>query len=111
MTTQTEDVLVERGSRYGTFTTHAQITMTLKNFWRSLPSWYTLSMSQQESLDMIAHKIGRIINVDGDPNYSDSWIDIAGYATLVAQELDAPSTSSEEGNPQAGPDTEVEGVS
>jgi len=34
---------------------------------------------------MIAHKIARIIN--GDPNHLDSWHDIAGYATLVEQEL------------------------
>lgn len=34
---------------------------------------------------MIAGKIARIIN--GDPNYVDSWHDIAGYATLIEQEL------------------------
>jgi hypothetical protein len=35
---------------------------------------------------MILHKIARIVN--GDPNWSDSWRDIAGYATLVADRLD-----------------------
>jgi len=34
---------------------------------------------------MNAHKIGRILN--GDPNWSDSWHDIAGYAQLVANRL------------------------
>jgi hypothetical protein len=34
---------------------------------------------------MIAHKIGRILN--GDPDYIDSWDDIAGYAKLVADRL------------------------
>jgi len=34
---------------------------------------------------MIAHKIGRIIN--GDPDYDDSWVDIAGYAKLVSDRL------------------------
>jgi hypothetical protein len=34
---------------------------------------------------MIVHKIGRILN--GDPNYDDSWADIAGYAQLVVKEL------------------------
>lgn len=38
---------------------------------------------------MIAHKIGRILN--GDPNYADSWIDIAGYAKLVADRLEKDS--------------------
>lgn len=35
---------------------------------------------------MIFHKIARILN--GDPNYADSWVDIAGYAKLVADELE-----------------------
>lgn len=39
-----------------------------------------------EALFMIAHKIGRIVN--GDPWYADSWIDIAGYAKLVADRLE-----------------------
>jgi hypothetical protein len=42
---------------------------------------------QREALDMIAHKIGRILN--GDPNYADSWVDIAGYAKLVADRLES----------------------
>jgi hypothetical protein len=40
---------------------------------------------QKEGLHMILHKIGRIVN--GDPDYVDSWLDIAGYATLVADYL------------------------
>lgn len=39
-----------------------------------------------EALFMIAHKIGRIVN--GDPWHVDSWIDIAGYAKLVADRLE-----------------------
>jgi hypothetical protein len=34
---------------------------------------------------MIAHMLGRILN--GDPDYADSWHDIAGYAQLVADRL------------------------
>jgi len=34
---------------------------------------------------MIFSKIARILN--GDPNHLDSWTDIAGYATLVADRL------------------------
>ena len=40
----------------------------------------------REALFMIAHKIGRIVN--GDPWYADSWVDIAGYAKLVADRLE-----------------------
>jgi hypothetical protein len=38
---------------------------------------------QREALDMILHKIARIVN--GNPNETDHWHDIAGYATLVEQ--------------------------
>jgi hypothetical protein len=40
---------------------------------------------QRETLDMIAHKIGRILA--GDPNVEDHWKDIAGYATLSADRV------------------------
>jgi hypothetical protein len=46
----------------------------------------SFALDQAEALDMICHKIGRIVN--GDPDYADSWIDIAGYAKLVADRLE-----------------------
>jgi hypothetical protein len=81
-------VLDERGSRYGKFESHAEITQTLK---REAARYLIrqrkeLSFDQQEALDMIFHKIGRIIN--GDPDYADSWVDIAGYAKLVTDRLE-----------------------
>ena len=81
-------VLTERGSRYGAFTTHAEITQRLKMVAQKFlhNSGKELDFDQQEALDMIFHKIGRIIN--GDPDYADSWVDIAGYAKLVADRLD-----------------------
>ena len=48
--------------------------------------WSALAPHQKESLEMIQHKIARILN--GDPNYSDSWHDISGYATLVENMLE-----------------------
>lgn len=47
---------------------------------------FDFSPDQLEAINMIVNKIGRIYN--GDPHYSDSWRDIAGYATLVADRLD-----------------------
>ena len=44
-----------------------------------------LEDDQREALDIIFHKIGRIIN--GDPDYADSWHDIACYAQLVGDRL------------------------
>lgn len=82
-----DTTLEERGSRYGVFCGHAQITQELKKTIRLhlVAREKTLTYSQQEALDMICHKIGRIIN--GDPSYADSWHDIAGYAMLIEKEL------------------------
>ena len=76
--------LTERGARYGEFTGHSAISQALKAvvFSRGVQ----LSDDQREALEMICHKIGRIVN--GDPNYADSWVDIAGYAKLVADRLE-----------------------
>ena len=49
------------------------------------PNWAALSDDKKEALGMIAHKIARILN--GDPEYGDSWHDIAGYAKLVEDSL------------------------
>lgn len=81
-------ILAERGSRYGKFTDHAEVTQSLKAIFRARmgEKWDHLADDQKEALEMIAHKLGRIIN--GDPNYADSWVDIAGYSKLVADRLD-----------------------
>lgn len=80
-------VLTERGKRYGKFTDHASATQAIKAAIKHglINGDNVLDDDQQEALEMIAHKIGRIVN--GDPNYADSWIDIAGYAQLVADRL------------------------
>lgn len=80
-----ENTLAERGSRYGKFSGHAKITYKLKHVCQETPNWCKLNDSQKESIDMICHKMGRILN--GDPNYDDSWRDIAGYATLIVNQL------------------------
>jgi len=83
-------ILEERGSRYGSFKTHAAITQHLKDVMKCAPKWNALTPSHKESLEMIAHKIGRILN--GDPNYADSWVDIAGYAQLIVDQLEGKDT-------------------
>ena len=87
MTTDLTETLKERGSRYGDFEGHARISMSFKELQRNFSAirGQVLTHSQQEALDMIFHKIARILN--GDPNYADSWHDIAGYSSLVARQL------------------------
>lgn len=82
-----DTVLAERGKRYGNFLDHASATMALKDLATDLVRRHgtKLASDQREALSMIFHKMGRIIC--GDPDYADSWIDIAGYAKLVADRL------------------------
>lgn len=84
-TSPTEALITERGSRYGKFKDGAEIMQSLKDTMRDVDGWNNLTASQKEALDMIQHKIGRILN--GDSTYDDSWKDIAGYATLIVNEL------------------------
>jgi Domain of unknown function (DUF6378) len=90
-TVSVEKTLQERGARYGKFTDHSEITQTLKNAitMHLVRRNKFLALDQQEALDMICHKIGRIVN--GDPDYIDNWVDIAGYAELVAHRLNGES--------------------
>lgn len=81
----TESLIAERGARYGKFADGAKIMRSLKAVMHNTDGWSRLTDSQREALDMIQHKIGRILN--GDPAYDDNWKDIAGYSKLIADEL------------------------
>ena len=86
-------VLQQRGSRYGEFKDNANISQQLKSVMYSSTNYYSLPNDMKESLQMIAHKIARIL--EGDPYYDDSWVDIAGYAKLVANRLQGVSNEPE----------------
>lgn len=96
MSDEIKNTLVERGKRYGSFDKHADITQSLKAAMNGssirmdedqsmVDKWKSLSSDKKEALEMIMHKVGRILN--GDPEYRDSWVDIAGYAQLVADRM------------------------
>ena len=91
MVQSVNEVLEERGERYGVFMGQAQIAQSLhivleQGMKLTGKSRFSFAPDQLEAMNMIVNKIARIYN--GDPNYSDSWKDIAGYATLVADRLD-----------------------
>ncbi len=80
-----DETLAERGARYGEFIDHANVTQGIKNAMAQGENWGNMDDDQQECLEMVAHKLGRILN--GDPNYTDSWTDIIGYTRLVEKRL------------------------
>lgn len=85
--TNVDAILNERAGNYGPFATQATIAQRLKHVAHTAAGEQgkTFATDQAEALDMIFSKIARILN--GDPNHLDSWTDIAGYATLVADRL------------------------
>ena len=80
-------ILDERATNYGSFLGLSKVTQRLKAVAHQFAGQNnkTFDADQAEALDMIFTKVGRILN--GDANHIDSWIDIAGYATLVADRL------------------------
>ncbi|MEI1732899.1 DUF6378 domain-containing protein [Acinetobacter baumannii] len=80
-----QKTLQQRGERYGDFAEVAATTQALMAVIDSAYNSEQLDDSMKTSLFMICNKMARIVN--GDPNYIDNWHDIAGYATLVEQEL------------------------
>jgi hypothetical protein len=81
----TQTLLAERGKTHGHFSNHARVTQELKATFHKQPNWSKLSDEQKEALEMVAHKIGRILA--GNPNHKDHWADGSGYFQLVANAL------------------------
>ena len=80
-----ETVIQERGNNYGRFEDGAEIMQQLKHIAHTSSGWERMRHNQREAMDMILHKVGRILN--GNPNYADSWIDIEGYSKLISDWL------------------------
>ena len=79
-----ENTLEQRQKTHGNFETHADISQRLKAVMYEYSDFKYLASNQKEALEMIVHKIARILN--GNPNHHDHWHDIGGYATLVAKQ-------------------------
>lgn len=91
-----EEVLKQRGSRYGDWKDQSTISIGLKNTLRyawsddllSLsvrPGWARMEPYQQNALEMMCEKMARVVN--GDPTYLDNYRDIMGYCQLVIDRL------------------------
>jgi hypothetical protein len=86
--TDVDAILDEREGQYGSFMQSSDTAVKIKGaihnaLMRNNPE---ILPDQMIALDMIALKISRIVN--GDAAHLDSWIDIAGYAKLVADRLE-----------------------
>lgn len=86
MAFKTEDILKQRGARYGRFKNHAYLQEQLMTPLYNTAQWEEAPIYVREGVRMIMHKLARAFN--GDVRYTDNFTDIAGYAKLVEQHLE-----------------------
>ena len=79
-----QNTLEERNATHGDFREGAKISQHLKKVVATYG--VNLTPTHKESLDMIMHKIARLLN--GDPMHVDTWHDIVGYATLAVEDIE-----------------------
>lgn len=84
--TKVNELLSEREKTHGDFRNVAEISQILKSVLRESEKWEGLTYIQQEALDMMCSKMGRLLS--GDPRYHDHSDDIVGYAVLLRRALD-----------------------
>jgi len=82
-----DQTLDERAKDYGRFKDSAALMQGIKRLLADHARRHdkTFADDQWEALEMIVHKMARIVN--GNPDKIDHWVDIAGYAKLIADRL------------------------
>jgi len=75
-------VIPNRDHQHGGIEAVGMVSQNLKDSMRSGINWNRLSCGEQEALDMVAHKIGRILSGD-NPHDPQHWEDVAGYPQAV----------------------------
>jgi hypothetical protein len=84
------NITPNRDNQHGGMEPVGDISQSIKISLHHGKNWYLLTPGEQEALDMIAHKIARIL-CGSDPHDREHWIDVAGYAhaALRSQDRDA----------------------
>lgn len=83
------EVLAERGTKYGHFADGADLAMRILRELEVHPGWYYLTQSTRYAIVMVVFKIARIVNGRrAGENHEDNWTDIAGYAELARLEAE-----------------------
>lgn len=102
---QVTDVLKDRGAIYGSFEESSNICCGLFNVtlqlypFRPIPTVFVGNF----------HIAGKISRLYATPNHEDSWLDIAGYAKLIADSiLSKLEVEIETGEPLQYPDVDQE---
>jgi len=78
-------VLDERGKTHGDFVAQATISQEIKDSLKTGAQYHRMTSAQREVVDMIAHKLSRLVS--GNPDFDDHMVDIIGYANLYLRAL------------------------
>ena len=81
----TPSTIAARQSTHGVFSENTKFIQAAKDLARQGPNWATMPAYQREAVDMLMHKIGRILY--GDPSHLDHWVDISGYSDRVVKTI------------------------
>lgn len=85
MSETVKELLVVRNGSHGPYKVQGVVAQDLKLVVQKTEGYQKMPGTHRESVDMILHKISRI--VVGDPNFKDHWDDISGYAQLISRML------------------------
>lgn len=80
-----EEVLNQRKTQHGDYELSAIVKKLLRDVMTNSKNWAFIDPAGEETLLMIAEKLGRILV--GNYRNVDHWQDIAGYATLMYNHL------------------------
>jgi hypothetical protein len=75
----TPKMIPNRDEQHGGMEAVGSLSQSMKIPIHHGANWYLLTPGEQEALDMIAHKIARILS-GADPHDPQHWEDVAGYA-------------------------------
>lgn len=84
-----------RDDQHGGMEAVGQLAQNMKDDLRTGDNWHRLTPGEREALDMIVHKIGRILS-GADPHDPQHWEDVAGYAhaAMRSRSTTTPTTTS-----------------
>lgn len=83
MSKEVNRILTEREFTHGEYSKVAETQFRLMNCVMGARNWDLMGPGKRKAIQEIFGKIARIMN--GDTEFRDHWVDIAGYASLVCQ--------------------------
>ena len=95
----------DRDNQHGGLKSVGITSQMIKGAMREAPNWSNLKLhpAGKEALDMIGHKIARVLS-GSDPHDFQHWEDIAGYATAFMRTWSELNDDEETCQPLAGDD-------